>query len=173
VLTSFQRGRIISLEAGVKYLIIGALSTSFTVYGIALVYGISHTLDFATLSESQRSSSTTGSSFWPGARAGGLGFKITAFPFQIWAPDVYQGAPTPVTAFLAVGSKAAGFALLLPRAVRCRTGHHGRWANLLIIVSGPPFLWQPLRHSASATSSGCSAIRASHTPATCSLASPP
>jgi NADH-quinone oxidoreductase subunit N len=71
----------------------------------------------------------------------GLGFKIAAFPFQIWAPDVYQGAPAPVTAFLAVGSKAAGFALLLRVlfiAVPDITAH---WSNLLIILSGFSILY--------------------------------
>jgi NADH-quinone oxidoreductase subunit N len=71
----------------------------------------------------------------------GLGFKIAAFPFQIWAPDVYQGAPTPTTAFLAVGSKAAGFVLLLRVlfiAVPAVTAH---WANLLIIISGITILY--------------------------------
>ncbi len=71
----------------------------------------------------------------------GLGFKIAAFPFQIWAPDVYQGAPTPTTAFLAVGSKAAGFVLLLRVlfiAVPDITAH---WTNLLIIVSGITILY--------------------------------
>jgi NADH-quinone oxidoreductase subunit N len=71
----------------------------------------------------------------------GLGFKIAAFPFQIWAPDVYQGAPTPTTAFLAIGSKAAGFVLLLRvlfTAVPSVTAH---WANLLIVISGITILY--------------------------------
>jgi NADH-quinone oxidoreductase subunit N len=114
VLVSFQRSRMQSLEAGVKYLIIGALSSAFMVYGIALVFGMSGTLNFHTLSlESGR---LTGNSlFFVGLVLVlvGLGFKIAAVPFQIWAPDVYQGAPTPTTAFLAVGSKATGFVLLL------------------------------------------------------------
>ena len=114
VLTSFQRGRVTSLEAGVKYLIIGALSTAFTVFGIALVYGISHTLNFGELSGvAAQFGDNKIFLFGLVFVLVGLGFKIAAFPFQIWAPDVYQGAPTPVTAFLAVGSKAAGFALLL------------------------------------------------------------
>jgi len=73
----------------------------------------------------------------------GLGFKIAAFPFQIWAPDVYQGAPTPTTAFLAVGSKAAGFVLLLRvlfTAVPSVVNTHA-WANLLIVVSGITILY--------------------------------
>jgi NADH-quinone oxidoreductase subunit N len=71
----------------------------------------------------------------------GLGFKIAAFPFQIWAPDVYQGAPTPTTAFLAIGSKAAGFVLLLRvlfKAVPTITPH---WANVIIIISGITILY--------------------------------
>ncbi len=114
VLVSFQPSRVQSLEAGIKYLIIGALSSAFMVYGIALVFGMSGTLNFNTLAiESGR---LTGNSlFFVGLVLVlvGLGFKIAAVPFQIWAPDVYQGAPTPTTAFLAVGSKATGFVLLL------------------------------------------------------------
>ncbi len=119
VLTSFQRGRVQSLEAGVKYLVIGGLSTGFTVYGIALIYGTANTMNFGQLAEFVKYQAEHGIAFSPTLIAGlllllaGLGFKIAAVPFQIWAPDVYQGSPTPTTAFLAVGSKAAGFVLLL------------------------------------------------------------
>jgi NADH-quinone oxidoreductase subunit N len=142
VLTSFQRARITSLEAGVKYLIIGALSTSFTVFGIALVYGISHTLNFGVLG-AVAAQFGDNKLFLSGLALVlvGLGFKIAAFPFQIWAPDVYQGAPTPVTAFLAVGSKAAGFALLLRVLFVAVPDITARWANLLIIVSGASILY--------------------------------
>ncbi|MAE25783.1 MAG: proton-translocating NADH-quinone oxidoreductase subunit N [Pedosphaera sp.] len=114
ILTSFQRHQTISLEAGIKYLILGALSSAFLIYGIALVYGASGTMRFDDL----RDISATLSDH-PLLLTGllmilaGLGFKIAAFPFQIWSPDVYQGSPTSTTAFLAVGSKAAGFALLM------------------------------------------------------------
>jgi NADH-quinone oxidoreductase subunit N len=142
VLTSFQRARVASLEAGVKYLIIGALSTSFTLFGIALVYGMSHTLNFASLSGvAAQLGDNKIFLFGLVLVLVGLGFKIAAFPFQIWAPDVYQGAPVPVTAFLAVGSKAAGFALLLRVlfiAVPDITAH---WSNLLIILSGCSILY--------------------------------
>ena len=114
ILTSFQRHQTISLEAGIKYLILGALSSAFLIYGIALVYGASGTMRFDDLREISATLSDN-----PLLLTGllmilaGLGFKIAAFPFQIWAPDVYQGSPTSTTAFLAVGSKAAGFALLM------------------------------------------------------------
>jgi len=142
VLTSFQRARITSLEAGVKYLIIGALSTAFTVFGIALVYGISHTLNFGTLGGVAAQFSDN-KIFLSGLALVlvGLGFKIAAFPFQIWAPDVYQGAPTPVTAFLAVGSKAAGFALLLRLLFVAVPDITARWSSLLIIISGASILY--------------------------------
>ena len=142
VLTSFQRARLTSLEAGVKYLVIGALSTAFTVFGIALVYGISRHLDFAGLA-AVAAQFNDNRIFLLGLLLVmvGLGFKIAAFPFQIWAPDVYQGAPSPTTAFLAVGSKAAGFVLLLRVlfvAVPAVTAH---WSKLLIAVSAITILY--------------------------------
>ncbi len=136
ILTSFQRSRLGSLEAGVKYLILGGVSSAFMVYGIALVFGTTGKLNFGEIAAVA------------GQYAGnkvftlgillvlvGIGFKIAAFPVQIWAPDVYQGSPTPTTAFLAVGSKAAGFVLLLRvlfNAVPDLTEH---WTRLLIAIS--------------------------------------
>jgi len=142
VLTSFQRGRSVSLEAGVKYLILGALSSAFLVFGIALVWGTTGKLNFNDLA-AVASQFYGNKIFLLGVLfiLVGLGFKIAAFPFQIWAPDVYQGAPTPTTAFLAIGSKAAGFVLLLRvlfTAVPSITAH---WANLLIIISGITILY--------------------------------
>jgi NADH-quinone oxidoreductase subunit N len=129
VLTSFRRSNVQSLEAGVKYLVIGGLSTGFTVFGIALVSGSIkplanapadvNTMNFGVIAEFVKYQAEHGAHFDAILLAGlvlvmaGLGFKIAAVPFQIWAPDVYQGSPTPTTAFLAVGSKAAGFVLLL------------------------------------------------------------
>jgi len=142
VLTSFQRSEITSLEAGVKYLIIGAVSTSFTVFGIALVYGMSGKLNFAELAsvaEGLRENKVF--LFGLLLLLVGLGFKIAAFPFQIWAPDVYQGSPAPTAAFLAVGSKAAGFALLLRVLFSAVPAITQQWANLLIIISAVTILY--------------------------------
>ena len=110
VLVSFQRGKIASLEAGVKYLILGALSSAFMIFGIALVWGTTGKLNFSELA-AVAPQFADDKLFLLGVLfvLVGLGFKIAAFPFQIWVPDVYQGAPTPTTAFLAIGSKAAGF----------------------------------------------------------------
>lgn len=142
VLTSFQRSRLTSLEAGVKYLIIGALSTAFTVFGIALVYGISGTLNFGELAAvAAQHAGNRLFLFGLLLVLVGLGFKIAAFPFQMWAPDVYQGAPTPTTAFLAVGSKAAGFVLLLRVLFSAVPVVTEKWAGLLILISGITILY--------------------------------
>ncbi|PYJ07874.1 MAG: proton-translocating NADH-quinone oxidoreductase subunit N, partial [Verrucomicrobia bacterium] len=142
VLTSFQRARLVSLEAGVKYLIIGALSTSFTVFGIALVYGISGKLNFGELAAVAAQYSAN-KIFLCGLLLVlvGLGFKIAAFPFQIWAPDVYQGAPIPTAAFLAVGSKAAGFILLLRVLFTAVPDITAQWSRLLLLVSAVTILY--------------------------------
>jgi NADH-quinone oxidoreductase subunit N len=114
VLVSFQRSRANSLEAGVKYLILSALSAGVLIFGIALIFGTSGQTAFAAVA-AEGEHLAQNKLFWLGALLVllGLAFKITAFPMQMWAPDVYQGAPTPVTAFLAIGSKAAGFVLVL------------------------------------------------------------
>jgi NADH-quinone oxidoreductase subunit N len=142
VLVSFQRGKIQSLEAGVKYLILGALSSAFMVFGIALIWGTTGELNFTRLAAVAPEFETS-RIFLLGVLLVlvGLGFKIAAFPFQIWAPDVYQGAPTPTTAFLAVGSKAAGFVLLLRVLFTAVPGVTAHWANVLIVISGITILY--------------------------------
>lgn len=142
VLTSFQRSRLVSLEAGVKYLILGALSSAFLVFGIALVWGTTGQLNFTELAR-VAAQFETNKIFLIGVLfvLVGLGFKIAAFPFQIWVPDVYQGAPTPSTAFLAVGSKAAGFVLLLRVLFTALPDVAKHWADLLIVISGITILY--------------------------------
>ena len=115
VLVSYTRRNAASLEAGVKYLILGALSTGFFVYGITWVFGITGQTNLekvsAFLVDYRGSSAPLMFAFILLTIA--LGFKIAAVPFQIWVPDVYQGAPTPIAAFLSVGSKAAGFVVFI------------------------------------------------------------
>src|SRR5215469_1276427 len=142
ILTSFQRARGRSLEAGVKYLIIGALSTAFTVFGITLVWGTSGKFNFTELS-AVAAQMGGNKLFLFGLLfvIVGLGFKISAFPFQIWTPDVYEGAPTPTTAFLAVGSKAAGFVLLLRVLFVALPEVTRHWASLLVVISAITILY--------------------------------
>ena len=116
VLTSFERNRLRSIEAGVKYLILGAAASAIMVFGIALIYGSTGTLEFSEVSRQLKADGYQHLMLFELGMLlllGGLAFKVAAVPFQLWVPDVYQGAPTPVTAFLATGSKAAGFVLLL------------------------------------------------------------
>jgi NADH-quinone oxidoreductase subunit N len=118
VLVAYMRRNVGSLEAGVKYLILGALSTGFLVYGIAWIYGSLGTMNFDAISillqaDGGANVQLTPLLFGVALVIVSLGFKIGAVPMQVWIPDVYQGAPTPVTAFLSVGSKAAGFILTI------------------------------------------------------------
>jgi NADH-quinone oxidoreductase subunit N len=115
VLVSFTRRNPATLEAGTKYLVLSAISTAFLVYGIAWIFGVTGQTNLQRITDALANPATD-----HGAALLGLvlvlvalGFKIAAVPFQIWVPDVYQGAPTPVTAYLSVGSKAAGFVVLL------------------------------------------------------------
>ncbi len=114
VLSAFARTEANSQEAGLKYFLIGAFSTGFFVYGTALVFGVTGTTSIYGILQAI-SSSPPGLLLMVGAALLliGFGYKVAAVPFHMWAPDVYQGAPTAVTAFMASGAKIAGFAALL------------------------------------------------------------
>jgi len=111
VLAGYRRDAVKSSESAVKYFLLGSFATAFFLYGIALVYGASGSTNLAQIASADASSNLL--------RLGltlilvGLGFKVAAAPFQVWTPDVYEGAPTPVTALFSAGPKAATFALLL------------------------------------------------------------
>ena len=116
ILVSYLRRSEASLESGTKYLVLGALSTGFLVYGITWIYGVTGQFNLAAIAEKLPTLDQAAAPallFGFGLVLIALGFKIAAAPFQFWVPDVYQGAPTPVTAFLSVASKAAGFIVLL------------------------------------------------------------
>ena len=150
VLVSYTRRNAASLEAGVKYLILGALSTGFFVYGITWIFGITGQTNLAAVSAALTTmypAGTTASTaplmFAFFLLVIALGFKVAAVPFQIWVPDVYQGAPTPVAAFLSVGSKAAGFVVLLRILL---TFFHaqaiaGRVSTLLLVLAAATLIY--------------------------------
>ncbi len=142
VLVSFQRSRMGSLEAGVKYLILGALSSAFLIFGIALIFGTANTTSFEALGQAP-AAVVENKIFWLGflLMLAGLGFKLAAFPMQIWAPDVYQGAPSPATAFLAIGSKAAGVVLLLRVLFGALPGVSLQSSKLLMIIAAATILY--------------------------------
>lgn len=135
ILNSYQRAKVKSLEAGVKYLIMGALSSGFTLFGIALVFGTAQTTNFSEILARETLSQSKLFVLGIFMVLTGLGFKIAAFPFQIWAPDVYQGSPAPATAFLAVGSKAAGFVLVLRVLFGAVPFVARNWGELLVLVT--------------------------------------
>ena len=114
VQVAYMRRSVASLEAGTKYLILGALSTGFLVYGITWIFGMTGQTDLVQIGNVLKHIPiSSGLLFGIALVMVALGFKIAAVPFQFWVPDVYQGAPTPITAYLSVASKAAGFAVLL------------------------------------------------------------
>lgn len=110
-LAAFRRNRTRSIEAGLKYFLLGAFAAAFFLFGAALVYNGTGTLSLEELRANVPSDPL--SSLGIALIAASLFFKISVFPFQLWVPDVYQGSPTPVTALMATGTKAAAFAFLL------------------------------------------------------------
>jgi NADH-quinone oxidoreductase subunit N len=137
VLAAFARDDLRASEAGLKYFVLGALASGLLLYGISLIYGFSGTMDFAQLArllikpEAASSGLVVGLVFV----LVGLVFKISAVPFHMWAPDVYEGAPTPVTAFFSTAPKVAAMALLL-RTMASPFGHLvGEWRELIFLIS--------------------------------------
>jgi NADH-quinone oxidoreductase subunit N len=139
VLAAFARPRLDSEEAGLKYFLLGAFSTGFVVYGIALVFGATGTTQLTEIVAATAGNGSGPAVSLPLLAIGaalilvGFGFKVAAVPFHMWTPDVYQGAPTPVTGFMAVGAKAAGFAALLRIFVTALPGLH---VNLVPVLWG-------------------------------------
>jgi NADH-quinone oxidoreductase subunit N len=110
-----RRRRLLSQEAAVKYFLLGAFSSAFFVYGLAMVYGFAGTVNFAGIADALTSSTKGDSLLLLGVALVGMAllFKLSGSPFHWWTPDVYQGAPTPITAFMAAGTKIAAFGALL------------------------------------------------------------
>jgi NADH-quinone oxidoreductase subunit N len=116
VLAGYLRDDRRANEASLKYFLLGSFATGFFLYGVALIYGATGSVNLSMVRASVTGPNAPPAAFVAVAAAlmfVGLGFKVSASPFQMWAPDVYQGAPTPVTAFLSAGPKAAGFAIFL------------------------------------------------------------
>ncbi len=115
VLAAWSRRDRKSHEAGLKYIILGAMSSAVLLYGISLLYGLFRTTYFPEIAAALRSGQDFGPALWVSLVLvlAGLGFKVSAVPFHIWTPDVYEGAPLPITAYLSIASKTAGFVFLL------------------------------------------------------------
>ncbi|MCL6634599.1 MAG: NADH-quinone oxidoreductase subunit N [Peptococcaceae bacterium] len=137
ILVCYRKTDSKSVEAGIKYILLAGLSSAVLLFGLSLVYGLTGT---ATILEVTEALLAPGA-FTPALALGlvmlvaGLGFKISAVPFHMWSPDVYEGAPTPVTAFLAVGSKAASFAIVLRLFAASFAGIWEHWTMLIAILA--------------------------------------
>src|SRR5258708_13988651 len=126
-----------SAEAAGKFVLLGAMSSAILLYGFALLYGLTGTTDLIGIANSIKAGVHNGNALVLIAAVlilAGFGFKISAVPFHMWAPDIYEGAPTPATAFFSVGSKAAGFAALIRVFIYGGLGQ-GNLTSLITIVS--------------------------------------
>ncbi len=134
VLTGSLRHNRRSGEASLKYLIYGGVASGAMIYGMSWIFGLTGSMDYAAINAALASGGQNPLALFIAIvlTLAGFGYKITAVPFHMWAPDVYTGAPIPVTAFLSVGSKAAGFALLLRffYPALSTLGEAGRWQVL-------------------------------------------
>lgn len=113
VLAAIKRDSVRSTEAGIKYFVLGAMSSGLLLYGASLIYGMTGHTSFDGIAEALQGGADTGLIFGMVFLLAGLAFKVSAVPFHMWTPDVYQGAPTPVTAFFAAAPKMAAMALLV------------------------------------------------------------
>jgi NADH-quinone oxidoreductase subunit N len=136
VMTAYLKSDKLSIEAGMKYLILGALSSGFLLYGISFLYGITHSTNFLVILDYVKTHALSPMMlFGLVLIVAAIGFKIAAVPFHMWVPDVYQGAPTPVTAVLSVGSKAAGFVVLIRLFFGILAPWHVEWSLVLAVLA--------------------------------------
>jgi NADH-quinone oxidoreductase subunit N len=135
VLASFMRRDTRSAEAGLKYFVLGALASGILLYGISLVYGFSGTTTFDGIADAYTGTRSLGLMFGLVFVFAGIAFKIAAVPFHMWTPDVYEGAPTPVTAFFASAPKVAGVALAVRVAVEAMGPAVEQWRQIVIFAA--------------------------------------
>jgi NADH-quinone oxidoreductase subunit N len=135
VLASFQRSDTRSAEAGLKYFVLGALASGILLYGISLLYGFTGTTLFEGIATRLGDGVSTGELFGIVFVLAGLAFKVSAVPFHMWTPDVYEGAPTPVTAFFASAPKVAAMALLARVSVEAMEPATQQWRQIVIFAA--------------------------------------
>jgi len=136
VLTAYDKKNIKSTEAGIKYVLLNAISSAVLLYGMSLIYGISGSPVFSDIIAFMKTGSAQ-----PIVVVGsilliaGFGFKISAVPFHMWSPDIYEGAPTPITAFLAAGSKVAAFSVMIKLFMQVMQYSYSTMVVLIIVLS--------------------------------------
>jgi NADH-quinone oxidoreductase subunit N len=134
VVAASHRDSLRSTEAGLKYFVLGALSSGMLLYGASLVYGFTGAVSFTAIAQAA-SHGGIGLIFGLVFLFAGFCFKVSAVPFHMWTPDVYEGAPTPVTAFFAAAPKVAGIAMFVRAAVVAFPGIASQWQQIVVFVS--------------------------------------
>ncbi len=135
VIAAYRRDDLKATEAGLKYFVLGALSSGMLLYGVSLMYGFSGTVSFAGVAAALKGHSPVGVIFALVFVLAGLAFKISAVPFHMWTPDVYEGAPTPVTTFFASAAKMAGMAVMVRVTMTAFPGIAGEWRQIVTFVA--------------------------------------
>ena len=138
VIAAIKRDEVRSSEAGLKYFVLGALSSGMLLYGASLIYGFTGSVDFgviASVTQGQSATDNIGLTIGLVFLLVGIAFKISAVPFHMWTPDVYQGAPTPVTAFFAAAPKLAAMALLMRVVFVAFPGIATQWQQIIVFLS--------------------------------------
>ena len=135
VVAAYHRDNLRAGEAGLKYFVLGALSSGMLLYGASLIYGYAGTVSFTGVAAAVQGHANLGVVFGLVFLMAGLAFKISAVPFHMWTPDVYEGAPTPVTTFFASGPKMAAMAVLVRVIITCFPGITGEWRQIIVFIS--------------------------------------
>ncbi|MDE2412823.1 MAG: NADH-quinone oxidoreductase subunit NuoN [Sphingomonadales bacterium] len=135
VLAAFLKNDDRSAEAGLKYFVLGALASGILLFGMSLTYGFTGTTSFAGIAAALKGGVSTGALFGVVFVLAGLAFKISAVPFHMWTPDVYEGAPTPVTLFFASAPKVAALALTMRVTLGAFGSQVATWQQIVIVVS--------------------------------------
>ena len=135
VLAAINRDSLRSTEAGLKYFVLGALSSGMMLYGISLIYGFTGGVQFATIATAVHGTHGLGVIFGIVFLIAGLAFKVSAVPFHMWTPDVYEGAPTPVTAYFATAAKVAALCLFLRAILTPFPDLLHQWRQIIVFIS--------------------------------------
>src|SRR5581483_5604256 len=135
VLAAFNRDHLRSTEAGLKYFVLGALSSGMMLYGISLIYGFTGGVQFAAIASATHGVHSLGVIFGIVFLISGLAFKVSAVPFHMWTPDVYEGAPTPVTAYFATAAKVAALCLFLRAILTPFPDLLHQWRQIIVFIS--------------------------------------
>src|SRR5919112_966831 len=135
VIAAFDRDNLRSTEAGLKYFVLGALSSGMLLYGASLVYGFTGSVSFPVIAATLQGNVGSGVIFGLVFVSAGIAFKISAVPFHMWTPDVYEGSPTPVTAFFAAAPKMAGMAMATRVFIDAFPGITGQWQQIIVFIS--------------------------------------